>query len=197
MLLFPVQYTLNESYTAIQFQSADPLVCHAPSRLVYDMVWIDEKTLFTLAASMEDGSKALDCYTVRDGRLVYTPSYIPLDAKGCYTRLIFCRFDPAASPVVSESVIVVSPGMLTFFRLGAIQTTTTVNYSPPGASLLTAACVLPQGLVFATDRGEVLLISPEQTSLVMLAQHRIGEAGFCALCSDGASLFLFSEMGIT
>ena len=40
-------------------------------------------------------------------------------------------------------------------------------------------------------------ISPEQTSLVMLAQHRIGEAGFCALCSDGASLFLFSEMGIT
>ena len=74
-------------------------MCHAPSRLVYDMVWIDEKTLFTLAASMEDGSKALDCYAVRDDRLVYTPSYIPLDAKGCYTRLIFCRFDAAVSPV--------------------------------------------------------------------------------------------------
>lgn len=82
MLLFPVQYTLNESYTAIQFQSADPLVCHAPSRLVYDMVWIDEKTLFTLAASMEDGSKALDCYSVRDDRARLHPVVHPAGCEG-------------------------------------------------------------------------------------------------------------------
>lgn len=101
----------------------------------------------------------------------------------------------AISPVVAGSIIVVSPGTLTFFRTTEQQTATTVTYSPPGTSLLTAFCVLSQGLVFATDRGEVMLMSPELPSLVMLAQHRCGEVGFYALCSDGISLFLFNETG--
>lgn len=171
------------------------MVCHANNRVVYDMVWIADNMICTLAGSMNDGSKCLDCYSVKDNEISYFPSYITLNAKACYTRLIYCVCVAVVSPVVAGSIIVVSPGTLTFFRPGEQQAATTLTYSPPGTSLLTAFCVISQGLVFATDRGEVQLVSPELPSLVMLAQHRIGEAGFYALCSDGNSLFLFNETG--
>ena len=171
-------------------------MCHADNRLVYDMVWAGDNTLFTLVSSTTDRTKSLDCYSVKGEEFTYSPSYISLDATTCYTRLIYCGFGGAPSRIDASSIIVVSPGTLTFFRLDVQLTTTTLTYSPPDTSLLTASCVVSQGLVFATDRGEVMLIPPELTSLIVLAQHRIGEAGFHALCSDGSSLFLFNETGL-
>lgn len=90
VLVFPVKYALNDDHTSIRFQEAAPLGYHKEDCIVYDLVWMDENSFYTLSGSTAEQRKVIDAYEVGSDAISCKPGFITLEKDRCYTRLIPC-----------------------------------------------------------------------------------------------------------